>query len=418
MMRPVLLGNVILFLLMLFAQELMGKRNKERHNREANKKSAPAKECVADYCLPNEYNPLELPSSERQDVQINLEVLDVLRVDDKKFSLSLSLYFGVVWKEHRLLLPPPGSNNSGASWLPIDLDFMRHLWVPNVFVYNLVQFTAVDCLDKLAGLWILKENELFFNQYSQVTFMCPMRFDRFPLDEHKCKFMVGSTNYDDTRMKFDNYKLDYDPSAGNTVLDYKIDIKPMKEADRILQYGDAGNYSLCGFEMTLTRNAAKYLYIYYLPSGLFVVVSWVSFLIPPEVVPGRMALLVTLFLVLINIFNTITNVSPNTEGMTAIASWMIACMFFVFGALLAYATILYFLLVKKRFQMVKKRKSLTVIHSKDCFLYQGSELNKRKDEIAEIDQKQRLARVDSIFMYAFPLMFLVFNIAYWPYWTM
>ena len=73
-MRPVLSGNVILFLLMLFAQELMGKRNKERHNREANKKSAPAKECVADYCLPLEYNPLELPSSERQDVQINLEV--------------------------------------------------------------------------------------------------------------------------------------------------------------------------------------------------------------------------------------------------------------------------------------------------------------------------------------------------------
>ena len=69
--------------------------------------------------------------------------------------------------------------------------------------------------------------------------------------------MGGSTNYDDTRMKFDNYKLDYDPAAGNTVLDYKIEIKPMKEADRILQYGDAGNYSLCGFEMTLTRNAAK-----------------------------------------------------------------------------------------------------------------------------------------------------------------
>ena len=91
------------------------------------------------------------------------------------------------------------------------------------------------------------------------------------------------------------------------------------------------------------------MYIYYLPSGLFVVVSWVSFLIPPEVVPGRMALLVTLFLVLINIFNTITNVSPNTEGMTAIASWMIACMFFVFGALLAYATILYFLLVSSLF---------------------------------------------------------------------
>ena len=97
---------------------------------------------------------------------------------------------------------------------------------------------------------------------------------------------------------------------------------------------------------------SRYLYIYYLPSGLFVVVSWVSFLIPPEVVPGRMALLVTLFLVLTNIFNSITNISPNTEGMTAITSWMIACMFFVFSALMAYATILYFLMVSNRFVYV------------------------------------------------------------------
>ena len=91
-------------------------------------------------------------------------MLDVLRVDDKKFSVSLSMYFGVVWKEVRLIMPPPGSNNSGATWLPLDLDFMQHLWVPNVFVYNLVSFAAVDCLEKLAGIWILKENYFFYNQ--------------------------------------------------------------------------------------------------------------------------------------------------------------------------------------------------------------------------------------------------------------
>jgi hypothetical protein len=32
--------------------------------------------------------------------------------------------------------------------------------------------------------------------------------------------------------------------------------------------------------------------------GLFVVVSWISFVVPPDVIPGRMALLITLFLVL------------------------------------------------------------------------------------------------------------------------
>ena len=93
--------------------------------------------------------------------------------------------------------------------------------------------------------------------------------------------------------------------------------------------------------MILSRHVLKYLYIYYLPSGLFVVVSWVGFLIPPEVVPGRMAMLITLFLVLINIFNIVTSNSPNVEGMTAIAAWMLACILFVFGALLAYAFILW-----------------------------------------------------------------------------
>ena len=80
---------------------------------------------------------------------------------------------------------------------------------------------------------------------------------------------------------------------------------------------------ISGLEMRLSRHVLKYLYIYYLPSGLFVVVSWVGFLIPPEVVPGRMAMLITLFLVLINIFNIVTTNSPNVEGMTAIGAWML-----------------------------------------------------------------------------------------------
>jgi hypothetical protein len=46
------------------------------------------------------------------------QVLDVLRVEDKTFSVSLSMYFGVYWTEGRLKIPPIGTNNT---WLPIDL---------------------------------------------------------------------------------------------------------------------------------------------------------------------------------------------------------------------------------------------------------------------------------------------------------
>ena len=56
--------------------------------------------------------------------------------------------------------------------------------------------------------------------------------------------------------------------------------------------------------MTMTRRMSHYMITYYLPSSLFVVVSWTSFLIPSEDIQGRMALLVTLFLVLVSIAAT------------------------------------------------------------------------------------------------------------------
>ena len=36
--------------------------------------------------------------------------------------------------------------------------------------------------------------------------------------------MVGSSNYDDTRMTFSNLKLYFDQAAANTIVDYKIEI--------------------------------------------------------------------------------------------------------------------------------------------------------------------------------------------------
>ena len=100
--------------------------------------------------------------------QLQFQVLDILSVNDKQFSVSLSMYFGVHWREERLRLPPPSHNNSGAEWVPIDLDFMKFIWVPNVFVYDIAQFRAIQVLKKLAGIWVVKDKELFYNQVSQI----------------------------------------------------------------------------------------------------------------------------------------------------------------------------------------------------------------------------------------------------------
>lgn len=86
--------------------------------------------------------------------------------------------------------------------------------------------------------------------------------------------------------------------------------------------------------MILSRKVSHYIITWYLPSGMIVMVSWISFLIPPDVVPGRMALLITVLLVLVNIFNTISTNMPKAERLTAIETYIIACIFFVFAALI------------------------------------------------------------------------------------
>ena len=86
--------------------------------------------------------------------------------------------------------------------------------------------------NSITGVWIIDGKDVFYNQFAQVTFLCPMRFERYPLDEHICKFRVGSTNMDINYMRFGAATSNYDPSSRNTILDYKVSVTAMKERDR------------------------------------------------------------------------------------------------------------------------------------------------------------------------------------------
>ena len=61
------------------------------------------------------------------------------------------------------------------------------------------------------------------------------------------------------------------------LLDYNVEIIPLAEKDTFYAYPNIqANYSLTGFQISLQRHMFKYIIDYYLTSGLFVIVSWVS----------------------------------------------------------------------------------------------------------------------------------------------
>ena len=83
--------------------------------------------------------------------------------------------------------------------------------------------------------------------------------------------------------------------------------------------------------------------------------------------------------------------------MTAIAGWMITCMIFVFAALLGYAWLLW----KKKKSCLKRKRSRKMSDA------DGKARIKKKEEFR--------SKVDDIFLVAFPISFLIFNVIYWPF---
>ena len=77
------------------------------------------------------------------------------------------------------------------------------------------------------------------------------------------------------------------------------------------------------------------------PTILLVVVSWTSFIIDPECVPGRAGVLVTLLLVLSTVSLHELDESPSEQGITPLLIWNHICLMMICLALLEYSAILF-----------------------------------------------------------------------------
>ena len=67
----------------------------------------------------------------------------------------------------------------------------------------------------------------------------------------------------------------------------------------------------------------------------------IGFVIPVEMIPGRMSLLMILFLNLQTIYMNVIARSPESVSTTHIMNWMIACIIFVFFAIIEYGVMLF-----------------------------------------------------------------------------
>jgi len=303
------------------------------------------------WCIPSNYNVEEDPfrytsltnKSLPWSYDFKFIIKEVSNVNDKAQSISVSMYFGVRWFEPRLII-----NESAADWtepklgpddhVNVSPETIKYLWYPDLEIYGLEKFKLHKVLKEMSGVRIIKNQTIDYELRVVITISCQMDFNDYPLDTHICPFQIGSYfGTVNTVTCSSNFEFD---EKRQRSLQYFTEIIPLSTEHQNVTL-PSGEYAACGFTIGLHRMRMQNLIQVYLPSTMFVMTSWVSFLIKPEVIPGRMALLITLFLVLTNIFNGVKADAPASKRLNAVDLYLVVCIFLVFAALVEYSVILY-----------------------------------------------------------------------------
>ncbi|XP_037973837.2 gamma-aminobutyric acid receptor subunit delta isoform X3 [Plutella xylostella] len=281
------------------------------------------------YQIPTNYN-RNIPPAKNTTVHIGLNVIRVSGVDENKEEITLDVFLQVSWTEPRLHMPP------GLAFLDLPWEFRQLIWTPDLYIWQLQTMKLQSVLQEMASLRLYSNGTVSVSIGATITIKCEMDFVLYPLDVQNCAIDFSSYKYTLQDVRFEWREVEtWHGLAGSQRNEFRL---PKYVVTFVT---DKSQHSAARLRIKLSRELRSYLLESYLPSSLFVIISWGSFCVIPEIVPGRMVLLVTTLLSLITMFDTVSTNSPDALELKCIEVWLISCTIFVFLALLEYFVVLF-----------------------------------------------------------------------------
>ncbi|XP_038121956.1 glycine receptor subunit alpha-4 isoform X1 [Culex quinquefasciatus] len=318
-----------------------------------------------DYRLPadvKKYDKNVKPGS-LTDISVSLYINRISGVDENKEEISIDVFLQVSWEDPRLVPVDDPVAPLTKQYVELTLAERETVWVPDLYIRQLRELKVMALLEELSSLRLYKNSTLVLSIGATIIFKCDMDFVLYPLDVQRCPVDFSSYKYTVKEMRFrwrteNALTFPHDFGDGFFRLPKYVVSFYTEQEPQTIHYGDGEpgphNHSSARLEITLSREVKSYLLENYLPSTLFVSMSWGSFVVVPEIVPGRMVLLVTTLLSLITMFDTVRNNSPDALELKCLEVWLISCTLFVFFALMEYFIVLFGIRYDKHWRVAAK----------------------------------------------------------------
>ncbi|XP_072933133.1 glutamate-gated chloride channel isoform X8 [Epargyreus clarus] len=358
-------------------------------------------------------------------VSVNIFVRSISKIDDVTMEYSVQLTFREQWLDERLKF-----NNQGGRLKYLTLTEANRVWMPDLFFSNEKEGHFHNIIMPNVYIRIFPNGNVLYSIRISLTLSCPMNLKLYPLDKQTCSLRMASYGWTTDDLVF-LWK------EGDPVQVVKNLHLPRFTLEKFLtdycnSKTNTGEYSCLKVDLLFKREFSYYLIQIYIPCCMLVIVSWVSFWLDQGAVPARVSLGVTTLLTMATQSSGINASLPPVSYTKAIDVWTGVCLTFVFGALLEFALVNYASRSDMhRENMKKSRREMEAAASLDAasdLLDTDSNATFAMMRQCEIHLNPprknccllwmskfptRSKRIDVISRITFPLVFALFNLAYW-----
>lgn len=374
--------------------------------------------------------------------QLAIDSFDSINEVDMDFTVSIMLHLS--WVDARFVVWTVGNDDKFV--LEFDSKRLNNIWTPDLFFPNEKSAFIHKVFMPNKMLRVYSGGKVSYTVRLSLTLSCPMDLRNYPFDKQVCRIEMESFSYNEDNIILEWVGSDL-PDLANMTQRREVAV-PVEISDNIEmnqfrvvekrtlktlnERRGAGNHSLLQAEFHLVRDIGYYLVQMYIPSMLIVMLSWISFWLNVNAVPGRISLGVLTVLTMTQQSSTVNATLPRVSYTKAIDIWMSMCLVFVFAALIEFAVAnvlarkdsnkgfsfkkLFLLptLSEKR----KKRKGSGVLVDDKGLMRLDPEMDptliQKHRELSGLLQAMYL---DVACRFLFPICFGVFNLVYWTIYT-
>lgn len=236
------------------------------------------------------------------------------------------------WTESRLDMPDDIFED-GDDYVTLPPEFFDNLWQPDPYILNSKVSEIAVLTHKFSSVTLYRNKTVRYAARMHAILACQMEFQLYPMDIQSCPMFIESFSYNNQKLRLRWAEDGVTLNPELKLLQYNVG-QPLElmETTGYMVEREA-NFSRLVMYFRFERQIGHHLIQTFAPSILVVMLSWFSFWIGLDAIPGRVTLLVTSMLTLVTMFTGLKSDIPPVAYVKALDLWMAGCMVFVFAAL-------------------------------------------------------------------------------------